>query len=127
MTGMEHAAEVREAVEDVIIEYGRECENAMESFHAARPDLSGAVSQILDLFAPAQLREGAEEAYQRGHEDGYWNGKTTDMSPAEAASFMAPYRSRCGAWGGCPLPAGHNVGQADIPENHAEGDGRDET
>lgn len=25
---------------------------------------------------------------------------------------------RCGAWGGCPLPAGHNMGNADIPENH---------
>lgn len=24
----------------------------------------------------------------------------------------------CGAWGGCPLPRGHNVGRADIPENH---------
>lgn len=24
----------------------------------------------------------------------------------------------CGAWGGCPLPAGHNRGRADIPENH---------
>lgn len=77
------------------------------------------------LLAPAPLREEAiEEAYQRGHEDGYWNGKTTDMSPVQAAKFMAPYRSRCGAWGGCPLPAGHNVGQADIPENHAEGVGR---
>lgn len=25
----------------------------------------------------------------------------------------------CGAWGGCPLPAGHNMGRADVPENHA--------
>jgi hypothetical protein len=25
----------------------------------------------------------------------------------------------CNAWGGCPLPAGHNMGRADIPENHA--------
>src|SRR5690606_4785991 len=25
---------------------------------------------------------------------------------------------RCGAWGGCPLPMGHNKGRADIPENH---------
>lgn len=33
------------------------------------------------------------EAYQRGHEDGFWNGKTTDMSPADAAKFMAPYRA----------------------------------
>lgn len=24
----------------------------------------------------------------------------------------------CGAWGGCTLPAGHNQGKADIPENH---------
>lgn len=41
------------------------------------------------------LRIVREEAYQRGHEDGYWNGKTTHMSPAQAAAFMAPYRSRC--------------------------------
>lgn len=26
--------------------------------------------------------------------------------------------SLCGAWGGCTLPAGHNQGKADIPENH---------
>ena len=25
----------------------------------------------------------------------------------------------CGAWGGCPLPKGHNLGYLDIPENHA--------
>jgi len=25
----------------------------------------------------------------------------------------------CGAWGGCQLPAGHNRGKVDIPENHA--------
>ena len=25
---------------------------------------------------------------------------------------------KCGAWGGCPLPVGHNMGAADIPENH---------
>jgi len=24
----------------------------------------------------------------------------------------------CGAWEGCILPAGHNRGQADVPENH---------
>lgn len=24
----------------------------------------------------------------------------------------------CGAWGGCTLPYAHNMGQADIPENH---------
>lgn len=24
----------------------------------------------------------------------------------------------CGAWGGCPLPHGHNTGRADIPSNH---------
>lgn len=25
---------------------------------------------------------------------------------------------QCGAWGGCPLPAGHNLGRVDLPENH---------
>jgi len=25
----------------------------------------------------------------------------------------------CGAWGGCVLPRGHNMGKADIPSNHA--------
>lgn len=25
---------------------------------------------------------------------------------------------RCGAWDNCVLPAGHNRGQADVPENH---------
>lgn len=39
--------------------------------------------------------ESIEEAYQRGHEDGFWNGKTTDMSPRQAAEFMAPYRATC--------------------------------
>lgn len=25
----------------------------------------------------------------------------------------------CGAWGGCTLPKGHNVGKVDIPSNHS--------
>lgn len=25
---------------------------------------------------------------------------------------------RCGAWGGCPMPLGHNRGHSDVPENH---------
>lgn len=25
---------------------------------------------------------------------------------------------KCGAWGGCVLPKGHNMGSLDIPENH---------
>lgn len=37
-----------------------------------------------------------------------------DGCPCEAM----PRKERCGAWGGCPLPAGHNMGQADIPANH---------
>ena len=24
----------------------------------------------------------------------------------------------CGSWGGCTLPYGHNLGKADVPENH---------
>ena len=24
----------------------------------------------------------------------------------------------CGAWGGCDLPEGHNMGVADVPDNH---------
>jgi hypothetical protein len=36
--------------------------------------------------------------------------RATDETPSEA--------DRCGLWGGCPLPRGHNMGQADIPENH---------
>jgi hypothetical protein len=28
-------------------------------------------------------------------------------------------QERCGAWGGCSLPKGHNMGVADVPENHA--------
>ena len=30
-----------------------------------------------------------------------------------------PVGERCGAWGGCPAPRGHNMGQVDVPENHA--------
>lgn len=29
--------------------------------------------------------------------------------------------ARCGAWGGCILPPGHNRGRADLPENHHYG------
>ncbi|GEL48568.1 hypothetical protein CHO01_36840 [Cellulomonas hominis] len=31
----------------------------------------------------------------------------------------APDPDPCGAWGGCPLPPGHNRGRADIPSAHA--------
>lgn len=27
-------------------------------------------------------------------------------------------KETCDLWGGCPLPRGHNMGHADIPENH---------
>lgn len=27
----------------------------------------------------------------------------------------------CGAWGGCTLPRGHNMGKVDVPENHNTG------
>lgn len=30
----------------------------------------------------------------------------------------APSAEQCGAWGGCSLPHGHNLGRADIPMNH---------
>lgn len=40
----------------------------------------------------------------------------------EAATAYLHWKAQqadvCGAWGGCPLPRGHNRGQADIPENH---------
>lgn len=41
------------------------------------------------------------------HQD-KWTNQWPAVKPQEA----------CGAWGGCPLPSGHNVGRADIPENH---------
>ena len=83
MTGMEHAIE-----------------KAARIIHGCTGDEDGAPVAAralaeVGLLAPAPLTEGIEEAYQRGHEDGYWNGKTTDMTPAQAAAFMAPYRSRC--------------------------------
>jgi hypothetical protein len=37
-----------------------------------------------------------------------------DIRPDEGPDREA----RCGAWGGCPLPRGHNRGRVDIPENH---------
>lgn len=57
----------------------------------AGDDFEGWISLV-----PRPLESAArqmEESYQRGHEDGFWNGKTTDMSPAQAAAFMAPYRT----------------------------------
>lgn len=34
-------------------------------------------------------------------------------------------KRKCAAWGGCTLPAGHNMGQADVPENHQAPDRRE--
>lgn len=48
-----------------------------------------------DRWLAAHDAEVAEAAYQRGHEAGFWNGKTTDMTPNQAAEYMAPYRSQC--------------------------------
>jgi hypothetical protein len=39
----------------------------------------------------------------------------------KSGQFLAPDPAQpCGAWG-CALPAGHNKGRADIPENHQMG------
>jgi hypothetical protein len=38
--------------------------------------------------------------------------------PGVNGEVQQPETQTCGAWGGCPLPRGHNMGRADIPENH---------
>ncbi len=40
-----------------------------------------------------------------------WRAKA--LTRAGQRGFVA-----CGAWGGCVLPKGHNMGRADVPENH---------
>jgi hypothetical protein len=42
----------------------------------------------------------------------------SDQLRRKADEVQQPEAEPCGAWGGCPLPRGHNMGQADIPENH---------
>jgi hypothetical protein len=37
-----------------------------------------------------------------------------------AKPAVAAHYEKCGAWGCCPLPKGHNMGKADVPENHAK-------
>lgn len=42
------------------------------------------------------------------------------ITQAFLAEQTAPLTTpeRCGAWGGCTLPRGHNTGRADVPGNH---------
>lgn len=44
--------------------------------------------------------------------------RTVQTFQKMAASMQARTAEACGAWGGCPLPQGHNMGRADIPANH---------
>lgn len=46
--------------------------------------------------------------------------ETVPEVPAVRDREAGAVTDRCGAWGGCPLPAGHNRGRVDIPENHIE-------
>ena len=72
---------------------------------AVSRDFEDSPLTLSDSCFPADLIHdpcpAQEEAYRRGHQDGYWNDKTTGMSPSQAAAFMAPYRCRAG-WLGIP-------------------------
>lgn len=57
-------AAAREIIEDTLVEYGRECEHAAVSFHAARPDLTGAVDRILATLVPVAGRLDRVRVYQ---------------------------------------------------------------
>jgi hypothetical protein len=52
-----------------------------------------------------------------GGSDPHCPGCQTGPSRA-ADEAQRPEAEPCGAWGGCTLARGHNIGQADIPENH---------
>lgn len=93
MTGMEHVIERAART----IHAGHCCPCDLGGCHEPDPADYNAARALAEagLLTPSPLTVDIEEAYQRGHEDGYWNGKTTDMSPAQAAAFMAPYRSHC--------------------------------
>lgn len=79
---------IQEVIEDVYADCGDSTPSV----------LADNISQRLAHLLPTAILDAAgtdlcEGAYQRGHEDGYWNGKTTGMTPQEAAAFMAPYRA----------------------------------
>lgn len=60
-----------------------------------------------------------------GHDYHGHGRKNSDMSGrclnCSCRAFVATDNYvRCGAWGGCPMPLGHNRGHSDIPENHQQ-------
>lgn len=79
------------------------------------------------VFAADSLSEHFEGVVQKARADieamvankavalGLTAGQAAGLAELPMLEAEAP---TCGSWGGCTLPVGHNMGRADIPENH---------
>lgn len=77
-------------------------------------DAVGALDRHLEGF----FREWPEERQNSPWVLG-WRDATAELRRVAGETQQPGAQAEvCGAWGGCPLPRGHNRGQADIPENH---------
>jgi len=87
-------------------------------------DYRGLITSALmadDASGPSRMAGEAQQpetqARRCAHNDIAWGLCT--LPSGHDGDCLHEHQPRCGAWGGCTLRRGHNIGQADIPENHA--------
>lgn len=78
----------------------------------------------------AEHAEDPTPVHEHGDWDqgGYCNRLVVDANgDGDVCGYRRPGQDteRCGAWGGCTLPRGHNRGRADVPSNHSVPDSPD--
>lgn len=78
----------REEIEDALLDYGREREDAVSSFRCGEADFEGAVDRIVAVVAEAR-REGQAEAWDEGYGD-CW---TFHQSHGLSGRDTNPYRN----------------------------------
>lgn len=90
----------------------------------------GLTEQLNNVLAAGRPRPGCRSCSEEhtsapcecGHEyhgHAHMGGALSKCLNCSCREFTATDNYiRCGAWGGCPMPLGHNRGHSDIPENH---------
>ena len=103
-------------------------ETILEEIESLRQQLSGALAAISGIVTFQQGDDGLWAHFDLG--DGSYkytinldaNAMSSKLADAYRKKFSEPTQPKaCGAWAGdgyCVLPAGHNLGRLDIPQNH---------
>lgn len=94
----------------------------------ARAALAGSGEQPGETHRYIVQEDDWRECSRCGHRYQRWEPGRAPVPlgvPCRPAPVVPDSTERCGAWGGCTLPRGHNRGRADVPSNHSVPDSTD--